>query len=157
LRNENYEFCPPDTGSSWRRRLAGGFLGQPAQRHNAGATAGAHKIARAGPYASTLPIDFGSFCEALRASFCGRTSGFRAEPSKPSECQAATPRTIVLPQKAVAGAAATLAVLDTAGRNVCPNAVVELSGARKVTTDATGRALFTVPSEPGVLAARIPA
>ena len=69
--------------------------------------------------------------------------------------QAATPRTIVLPQKAVAGAAATLAVLDSAGR-MLPNAEVELSGGQKVTTDATGRALFTVPSEPGVLTARIP-
>jgi hypothetical protein len=69
--------------------------------------------------------------------------------------QAATPRTIVLPRKAVAGAPATLAVLDSAGR-LLPNAEVELSGGQKVTTDATGRALFTVPSEPGVLTARIP-
>jgi hypothetical protein len=69
--------------------------------------------------------------------------------------QAATPRTIVLPQKVVAGAAATLAVLDSAGR-MLPDAVVELSGGQKVTTDAAGRALFTVPGEPGVLTARIP-
>jgi hypothetical protein len=69
--------------------------------------------------------------------------------------QAATPRTIVFPQKVVAGAAATLAVLDSAGR-MLPDAVVELSGGQKVTTDATGRALFTVPGEPGVLTARIP-
>jgi len=61
----------------------------------------------------------------------------------------------VLPQKVVAGAAATLAVLDSAGR-MLPDAVVELSGGQKVTTDATGRALFTVPGEPGVLTARIP-
>jgi hypothetical protein len=69
--------------------------------------------------------------------------------------QAPTPRTIVLPQKAVAGGGATLAVLDPAGR-LLSDAEVELSGGQKVTTDATGRALFTVPSEPGVLTARIP-
>jgi hypothetical protein len=69
--------------------------------------------------------------------------------------QASTPRTIVLPQKAVGGRAATLAVLDSAGR-MLPHTEVELSGGQKVTTDATGRALFTVPSEPGVLTARIP-
>jgi hypothetical protein len=61
----------------------------------------------------------------------------------------------VLPQKAVAGAPATLAVLDSVGR-MLPNAKVELSGGQKVTTDATGRAIFTVPSEPGVLTAQFP-
>jgi hypothetical protein len=67
----------------------------------------------------------------------------------------AAARTIVLPQKMLAGAPATLAVLDSAGR-MLPHAVVELSGIQKVTTDATGRALFTAPGEPGVLIARIP-
>jgi hypothetical protein len=69
--------------------------------------------------------------------------------------QAAAPRTIVLPQKTLAGATATLAVLDAAGR-MLPNVIVELSGGQKVTTDATGRALFTTPVEPGVLIAQIP-
>ena len=69
--------------------------------------------------------------------------------------QAAAPRTIVLPQKMVAGMPATLAVLDAAGR-MLPNVVVELSGGQKVTTDATGRALFAAPSEPGALTAQIP-
>ncbi len=69
--------------------------------------------------------------------------------------QAAAPRTIVLPQKMVAGVPATLAVLDAAGR-MLPNVVVELSGGQKVTTDATGRALFAAPSEPGALTAQIP-
>jgi hypothetical protein len=68
---------------------------------------------------------------------------------------AALPRTIVLPQKTVAGAPATLAVLDAAGR-LLPNVVVELSDGEKVTTDATGRALFAVPSEPGMLTVQVP-
>ncbi len=75
--------------------------------------------------------------------------------SKAPRVQAAAPRTIVLPQKAVAGAPATLAVLDAGGR-MLPNVVVELSGGQRVTTDATGRALFAAPSEPGALTAQIP-
>jgi hypothetical protein len=69
--------------------------------------------------------------------------------------QTAAPRTIVLPRNTVGGAPATLAVLDAAGR-LLPNVVVELPGGQKVTTDTTGRALFSVPREPGVLTARIP-
>jgi hypothetical protein len=69
--------------------------------------------------------------------------------------QTPAPRTIVLPQATVAGLTATLAVLDSAGR-LLPNVVVEISGGKKVTTDSTGRALFAVPGEPGVLTAQIP-
>ena len=72
----------------------------------------------------------------------------------PPKVQAPAPRIIVLPQKAIAGAPATLAVLDAAGRTL-PNVVVELSSGQKVTTDVTGRALFTAPSEAGVLIAQI--
>ena len=68
--------------------------------------------------------------------------------------QGATPRTIVLPQKVVAGATATLAVLDAAGR-MLSGVAVELSGGQKVTTDTTGRALFAAPNEPGILSAQI--
>ena len=73
---------------------------------------------------------------------------------EPPKIQAPAPRIIVLPQKAIAGAPATLAVLDAAGRTL-PNVVVELSSGQKVTTDVTGRALFTAPSEAGVLIAQI--
>jgi hypothetical protein len=69
--------------------------------------------------------------------------------------QVAAPRTIVLPQTTIAGAQATLAVLDSAGR-MLPDVAVELSGGQKVTTDSTGRALFVVPGEPGVLTAQLP-
>jgi hypothetical protein len=63
-------------------------------------------------------------------------------------------RTVILPLKMVAGAPATLAVLDSAGRLV-PNVVVELSGGQKVTTDSTGRALFVAPGQAGKLIAKI--
>ena len=64
------------------------------------------------------------------------------------------PRTIILPQKLLAGDPATLAVLDAAGR-VISGAVVELSTGQKVTTDAAGRALFVAPSDAGTMTARI--
>ncbi len=64
------------------------------------------------------------------------------------------PRTIILPQKSIAGAPATLAVLDASGR-LLPGIAVELSGGQKVTTDATGRALFIAPRDPGVLIAKL--
>ena len=67
---------------------------------------------------------------------------------------AAAPRTIVLPRETVAGATATLAVLDSSGR-LLPHVVVEILGGQKVTTDSTGRASFVVPGEAGVLTARI--
>lgn len=65
------------------------------------------------------------------------------------------PRQIILPPKVVAGAQATLAVLDSQGR-LLPNIAVELSGGQKVTTDVTGRAFFKAPAEPGALIAQIP-
>jgi hypothetical protein len=55
----------------------------------------------------------------------------------------------------ISGAPATLAVLDAAGRTL-PNVVVELSSGQKVTTDVTGRALFTTPREAGGLLAQVP-
>jgi hypothetical protein len=85
----------------------------------------------------------------------GASFSFAAGAQQAPKAPAAAPRTIVLPQKTVAGAPATLAVLDAAGR-LLSNVVVELSGGQKVTTDATGRAFFVGPGEPGVLTARIP-
>jgi IPT/TIG domain-containing protein len=62
-------------------------------------------------------------------------------------------RLIILPPKVVAGAQATLAVLDSQGR-LLPNVTVELSGGQKVTTDISGRAMFKAPGQPGMLAAK---
>lgn len=64
------------------------------------------------------------------------------------------PRIIILPPKMVTGAPATLAVVDSAGR-LLPNVMVGLSTGQKVTTDATGRALFAAPGEAGRLTAKI--
>jgi hypothetical protein len=76
------------------------------------------------------------------------------EAQGPPKSQILPPRTIVLPQKMRAGDPATLGVLDSTGR-MTPGANVELSTGQKVTTDATGRALFVAPSEPGVMTAKI--
>jgi len=54
----------------------------------------------------------------------------------------------------IAGEAATLAVVNSAGR-MASGAVVELSTGQKITTDATGRALFMAPSEPGAMTAKL--
>ena len=63
---------------------------------------------------------------------------------------------IVLPPRLVAGESATLAVLAADGR-LAPGSVVEFSGGERVTTDATGRASFTAPAQPGFLLAGVPA
>lgn len=63
--------------------------------------------------------------------------------------------TVVLPGTLVAGAPATLAVLDGSGRLV-PGAEVEFSGGERKTADATGRLVFTVPDTPGVLRVSLP-
>ncbi len=64
------------------------------------------------------------------------------------------PWLIILPLKIVAGAQATLAVLDRQGR-LLPDVIVEFNGGQKVTTDVTGRALFKAPGQPGTLTARV--
>jgi len=76
----------------------------------------------------------------------------RAKPRIPSR---PVPRTIVLPSNIVAGASATLAVLDSQGR-LLPDAVVELSTGEMVTTNETGRAVFRAPNVSGTLDAKIP-
>jgi hypothetical protein len=73
------------------------------------------------------------------------------QPPKPPASPA--PHLIVLPPKVLAGAQATLAVLDSQGR-LLPNTAVELSDGQEVTTDATGRATFKAGVQPGTLVAR---
>ena len=60
---------------------------------------------------------------------------------------------IVLPARVVAGQRGTLAVLGVDGR-LAPNVTIELGSGQRVTTDATGRALFAAPSTGGVLVAK---
>jgi hypothetical protein len=63
-------------------------------------------------------------------------------------------RILLLPRKLVTGERSTLAVLDVAGR-LTPDVNVVFSNGDKVTTDATGRALFVAPLNPGPISARI--
>lgn len=59
-------------------------------------------------------------------------------------------RILLLPRTIVSGDRATLAVLDANGR-LTPNAIVTFSNGDRLTTDATGRALFVAPLTPGVI------
>jgi hypothetical protein len=74
------------------------------------------------------------------------------QPSKPHASPA--PWLIILPPKIVAGAQATLAVLDSQGR-LLPNIAVELPGGQNVKTGVTGRAMFKAPDQPGSMIAKI--
>lgn len=63
-------------------------------------------------------------------------------------------RILLLPRKLVIGERATLAVLDVNGR-LTPGVTVEFSYGEKVKTDATGRARFVAPLNPGTIYAWI--
>jgi len=63
-------------------------------------------------------------------------------------------RILLLPRKVVTGERSTLAVLDVNGR-LTPGVTVVFSNGDKVTTDATGRALFAAPLNPGVIFASL--
>ena len=59
-------------------------------------------------------------------------------------------RILLLPRRIVSGERATLAVLDVNGR-LTPRVTVNFSNGDRLTTDATGRALFVAPLNPGVI------
>src|SRR5207253_3360621 len=63
-------------------------------------------------------------------------------------------RMLLLPRRIVSGERATLAVLDVNGR-LTPGVAVNFSNGDRLTTDATGRALFVAPLNPGVIFASI--
>jgi hypothetical protein len=63
-------------------------------------------------------------------------------------------RTLLLPRRIVSGERATLAVLDVNGR-LTQGVTVILSNGDRLTTDATGRALFVAPLDPGVISGSI--
>src|SRR5262245_7583052 len=67
---------------------------------------------------------------------------------------AAAGRILLLPHRIVSGERATLAVLDANGR-LTPGVAVSFSNGDKFTTDATGRALFVAPLNPGVVSVSI--
>jgi hypothetical protein len=74
-----------------------------------------------------------------------------AAPSVPSASGA---RILLLPRKIVSGEHATLAVLDMNGR-LTPGVRVNFSNGDRVTTNATGRALFVAPLDAGTISASI--
>ena len=88
---------------------------------------------------------------ALLVGLCGASA---AAQQAPRSHAAPAPRQIILPPRVLAGAQATLAVLDSQGR-LLPKIVVELSGGQKVTTDVTGRALFKAPEQTGTMVAQV--
>jgi hypothetical protein len=63
-------------------------------------------------------------------------------------------RILLLPRKLVTGERATLAVLDVSGK-LTPGVNIIFSNGDKITTDATGRALFAAPLNPGTIYASI--
>jgi hypothetical protein len=76
-------------------------------------------------------------------------------PAQQSPPPASAARILLLPRKIVSGEHSTLAVLDVNGR-LTPGARVDFSNGDRVTTDATGRALFVAPLNPGVISAVLP-
>jgi hypothetical protein len=89
------------------------------------------------------------------ALLLGACAALAAAQQPPKTHASPAPRQIILPRRVVAGAQATLAILDSQGR-LLPSVTVELSGGQKVTTDLTGRALFKAADQPGPMAAIIP-
>ena len=59
-------------------------------------------------------------------------------------------RILLVPRTIISGERATLAVLDVNGR-LTPRAAVIFSNGDRLITDATGRALFAAPLDPGVI------
>src|SRR6266852_1858064 len=88
-------------------------------------------------------------CAALCA---GIAISFAARAQQPPPAPAA--RILLLPKRIISGERATLAVLDVNGR-LTPGVVVNFSNGDRLTTDATGRALFVAPLSPGVIYATI--
>lgn len=66
----------------------------------------------------------------------------------------AAARILLLPKHIVSGETATLAVLDGKGR-LTPGVTINFSNGDRLVTNATGRALFVAPLNPGVIYATI--
>ncbi len=80
------------------------------------------------------------------------TFPFPLLPQQPPPASAA--HILLLPKRIVAGEGATLAVLGANGR-LTPGVTVNFSDGERLATDATGRALFVAPLNPGVIYATI--
>jgi hypothetical protein len=89
---------------------------------------------------------------AYAVFFVGIAISFAAVAQQPPPASAA--RILLLPRQIVSGERATLAVLDVNGR-LTPGVTVNFSNGDRLTTDATGRALFVAPLDPGFIYASI--
>jgi hypothetical protein len=87
-------------------------------------------LGRLGLLAAFLPLFLSTSAQKPPAPFAGRI--------------------LLLPRTIVSGDRATLAVLDINGR-LTPSVAVSFSNGDRLTTDATGRALFVAPLTPGVI------
>jgi hypothetical protein len=85
----------------------------------------------------------------MLATVCAVSLIGQQQPPAPSAA-----RILLLPHRIVSGERATLAVLDVNGR-LTPGVGVKFSNGDRLTTDATGRALFVAPLNPGVISAAI--
>ena len=74
----------------------------------------------------------------------------QASGQQPAAPAASGARMLLLPRQIVSGERATLAVLDLNGR-LTPGVTVSFSNGDRFTTDATGRAMFVAPLNPGVI------
>jgi hypothetical protein len=88
-------------------------------------------------------------CAVLSAAIA---VSFAALAQQPPPASAA--RILLLPRNIVSGERATLAVLDVNGR-LTPGVTVNFSNGDRLTTDATGRAMFVAPLDPGLIYASI--
>jgi hypothetical protein len=88
----------------------------------------------------------------LSQSLCLGASSLLLLPSANAQqpSPASSGRILLLPRTIVSGERATLAVLDANGR-LSPRVAVSFSNGDRLTTDATGRALFVAPLSPGVI------
>ena len=84
------------------------------------------------------------FACAIASFFVPRSAAPQSPPAPSSA------RILLLPRRIVLGQRATLAVLDVNGR-LTPGVAVNFSNGDRVTTDATGRALFVAPLNSGVI------
>jgi hypothetical protein len=72
----------------------------------------------------------------------------------PQQPPASAARILLLPKRLVSGETATLAVLDVNGR-LTPGVTINFPNGDHIVTNATGRALFAAPTNPGVIYATI--
>jgi hypothetical protein len=85
---------------------------------------------------------------------CGMAQVFSFPGPRQQAPPASGARMLLLPRRIVSGERATLAVLDVNGR-LTPGVTIEFSNGDKLTTNATGRALFVAPLNLGVMFASI--